>query len=78
VPVHVPGALAIDGGGNVWVYGTDSPEITALDTAGCLLGTFSIGNHSAFATIDGAGAIWITSFDDGTIHKLPHYFRHPH
>jgi sugar lactone lactonase YvrE len=70
VPVHTPGGLAIDGGGNVWVYGTDTSEIVALDSAGCLLGTFSIGNHSAFATVDGAGAIWITSFADGTIHKL--------
>jgi sugar lactone lactonase YvrE len=70
VPVQGLGGLAIDGNANAWVYGGTPSDVVELDSAGNLIGTFPIGIHSAYATIDRSGAIWITSYDDSTIYKL--------
>ncbi len=70
--VPAPGGLAIDGGGNVWVFGSDSSvdKVVELNSTGQILGTYTIGKTGAYACVDGSGNLWITNAVDSTITKM--------
>ena len=66
--VTAPGGCAVDGNGNVWVYGGN--KLAEYSNSGLLLGTFTVGTESAYASIDQQGNLWITNFGSNNIMKF--------
>ena len=64
-----PGDIAIDSDGNVWVSNSLSDDVTKLDPAGNVLGTFAVGDEPAGILFDGAN-IWVANSVDDTLTKL--------
>ncbi len=62
------GGLAIDGDGNIWVYGVN--YVTELNSSGQVLNTIAAPAHSAFESVDRQGNLWITSYANATITKI--------
>ncbi len=63
--VSAPGGLAIDGAGNIWIYG--GSNVAEYSNSGLLLGTYTAGSITAYASIDRQGNLWLSNYGSNTI-----------
>jgi DNA-binding beta-propeller fold protein YncE len=63
----LPGAMAIDGSGNVWVVAGLGNVVNELSPTGALLGAFTVGANPLAIAIDGSGNVWVANSGNGTI-----------